>query len=280
VIDTARALPWLLSEHELTPGLRARLGAGIQYQSPTLDHALEIVEETRLVPQRSATIEAGVERRIGAAWRATVSAYYRRDTDLLRFEDAEIRLENNRVVVPRRSNWQNALNGDARGVELKVERRSAGGLNGWLSYAWNKSELEDAADGTPERFAADYDQRHTMNAFLAYRRSGSTSVSARLRYGSNFPIRGYIGAGRAGYVLSEQRNGLRLPQYVRLDLRADRTLTFRSRRLTLFMEVINASNHENFRLSPAGVNLITRRVFEPTETTFPLLPIAGVLVEF
>ena len=280
LIDSAKASPWLLSEYELTPGLRARFGAGIQRQSPGLDHALQIVEGTRLVPERSATAEAGLERRIGAAWRASVSAYYRRDTDLLRFQDAEIRLENNRVIVPRRANWRNALNGDARGLELKVERRSAAGLNGWLSYAWNKSELQDAGDGTPERFAADYDQRHTMNAFLAYRWSGRTSVSARLRYGSNFPIRGYIGASAAGYVLSEQRNTLRMPEYVRLDLRADRTFTFRSRRLTLFMEVINVSNHENVRPNGAGVNLTTRRVFEPTESTFPLLPIAGILVEF
>jgi hypothetical protein len=149
-----------------------------------------------------------------------------------------------------------------------------------VSYAWNESEVEDAFDGTPERFAADYDQRHTVNSYLAYRWSGRTSVSARFRYGSNFPIRGYIGANAAGYVLSEQRNGVRLPDYARLDLRADRTFTFRSRRLTLFMEVVNVTNHENHRPNSAGVNLITRRVFEPTETTFPLLPIAGILFEF
>ena len=71
--------------------------------------------------------------------------YHRRDTDLLRLEDGEIRIENNRVVLPQASNWQNALNGDTNGVELKLERRSANGLNGWLSYAWNKSELEDAS---------------------------------------------------------------------------------------------------------------------------------------
>lgn len=280
LIDSVKASPWLLAEYELGSGMRARFGAGIQHQSPTLDHVLSTRPETQLAAERAATVEAGLERRIGALWRASASAYYRRDTDVLRFEDAEIRIENNRVVLPQRSHWENALNGDTKGVELRIERRSANGLNGWVSYAWNTSELEDAIDGTPERFAADYDQRHTMNAYLAYRWSGRTSVSARLRYGSNFPIRGYIGANAAGYVLVEQRNGLRLPEYVRLDLRADRTFTFRSRRLTLFMEVINATNHENRRPSSTGVNLTTRRVFDPTETTFPLLPIAGILFEF
>ena len=119
-----------------------------------------------------------------------------------------------------------------------------------------------------------------MNTYVAYRWSGRTSLSARWRYGSNFPIRGYIDSNAAGFTLSAQRNVLRLPAYSRLDLRADRTFTYRKSRLTLFMEVVNAMNRDNFRPSSAGVNLNTRRVFEPMETTFPLLPVAGVLIEF
>ena len=280
LVDAVKASPWLLTEYEIGSGFRARFGAGIQHQSPTLDQGLATLPTTHLVPERSASVEAGLERRIGSEIRASVSGYYRRDHDLLRFQDAEIRVENNRVVVPTNSHWQNALDGDAKGVELKVERRSVNGLNGWLSYAWNQAELEDNSDGTPERFAADFDQTHTMNAYVAYRWSGRTSLSARFRYGSNFPLRGYIGENAAGYVLSEQRNGLRLPTYVRLDLRADRTFTYRSRRLTLFLEVVNATAHDNQRPSSTGVNLTTRRVFEPTESTFPLLPIAGILFEF
>ena len=282
LIDQSKASPWLLAEYEIRSGLRARLGAGVQHQAPTFDQALFVFPETRLVAERSASIEIGLEQQLGSALRVSGSVYHRRDKDLLRFEDAEIRLEDNRVVLPQASNWQNALNGDTNGVELKLERRSANGLNGWLSYAWNKSELEDArGDGqAAERFFADYDQRHTVNTYVAYRWSGRTSVSARWRYGSNFPIRGYIDTNAAGFTLSAQRNLLRLPAYSRLDVRADRTFTYKRSRLTLFMEVVNAMNRDNFRPSSAGVNINTRRVFEPMETTFPLLPVAGILIEF
>jgi hypothetical protein len=44
--------------------------------------------------------------------------------------------------------------------------------------------------------------------------------------------------------------------------------------------VINATNRENYRPNGYGVNLSSRRVFNPVETVFPLLPVAGVLVEF
>jgi CarboxypepD_reg-like domain len=282
LIEQGAASPWLLTEYEVRSGTRLRFGTALQRQAPTIDQAMFVLPGTQLVAERSVVIEAGMEQRIGNTWRVSGSAYHRRDTDLLRFEDAEIRVENNRVILPQASNWQNALTGDANGVELKLERRSANGLNGWVSYAWNKYELEDArgAGQLTERFFGDFDQRHTLNTYVAYRWSGRTGLSARMRYGSNFPIRGYIGSAAVGYVLAAQRNTLRLPAYARLDLRADRTFTYRKSRLTLFMEIVNATNRENFRPSSPGVNVMTGRVFDPAETTFPLLPVAGILLEF
>jgi hypothetical protein len=279
LVDAAKAAPWVLTEYQVRSGLRARFGAGVQYQAPSIDQTLVVFGGTQLAPERARTIEAGLEQRLGEAWRLSASIYQRRDTDRLRFVDSEIRIANNRVALPFAPNWQNALDGDASGIETTIERRSANGLNGWLSYAWSKSELEDRTSG--ERFYADWDQRHTFNGYVAYRWSGRTSLSARVRYGSNFPIRGYIGvAPQTGYVLSEQRNQLRLPAYTRVDIRADRTFTYRKSRLTLFVEAINATNRDNYRYDSPGVNLSTRRVFEPFETMFPLLPVAGVLIEF
>ena len=101
-----------------------------------------------------------------------------------------------------------------------------------------------------------------------------------MRYGSNFPIQGYIRQVPDGYMLSDERNRARLPAYSRLDLRADRTFTYRKSRLTLFMEVVNAMNQENFRPNSPFFNLSTRQAFEPTEKLFPLLPVAGILIEF
>jgi hypothetical protein len=46
------------------------------------------------------------------------------------------------------------------------------------------------------------------------------------------------------------------------------------------MEVVNAMNRENYRPNTPFFNLTTRRAFEPTETLFPLLPVAGILIEF
>jgi outer membrane receptor for ferrienterochelin and colicin len=262
-----------------------RLGAGIQHQSASIDNSFFVLPGQELVPQRAATIEAGIEQRIGSALRLNLVAYHRREEDVLRVVNGEIRIENNRVVLPQNPHWANTMTGETNGAEITLERRAATGLNGWLSYTWNDSQYEDSqsrggSSDPPESFPSDFDQRHTVNAYVAYRWGGRTSLSARMRYGSNFPIVGYIEQDADGYLLSSQRNGLRLPTYARLDLRADRTFTYRKSRLTLFIEVVNATNRDNYRPNSYFVNTNTRRAFEPIESLFPLLPVAGVLIEF
>ena len=279
--DQTKVSPWLLTEYEVRSGTKVRLSGGIQHQSPTLDHVM-FVFTGGLVPQRATTIEAGVEQRFGSSTRLSVAAYHRREDDGLRAVNSEIRIENNRVVTPNNPHWENALTGKTKGAEITLERRAVNGLNGWLSYTWNDSTYEDSrrAGHVAESFPSDYDQRHTVNAYVAYRWSGRTSLSARMRYGSNFPIVGYVAQDANGYLLSAQRNGVRLPAYSRLDLHADRTFTYRKSRLTLFLEVVNAMNRDNYRPNGFGVNVNTRRVFDPIESLFPLLPVAGVMIEF
>ena len=282
LFDQSKASPWLLTEFEIREGTRLRFGAGVQHQAATLDNTIFTLPGQQLVAGRAATIEGGVEQRFASVWRLNVAAYHRRDDDLLRLVNADFRIENNRVVQPANPNWLNALTGDTNGAEVVLERRSANGLNGWLSYAWNDTQFEDAARAghLDETFPSDYDQRHTVNAYVAYRWGGRTSLSARMRYGSNFPITGYIGEDANGYVLSAERNGVRLPAYSRLDLRADRAFTYQKSRLTLFIEVVNATSHDNYREGGFSLNTNTRRIFGPLDSLFPLLPVAGVLIEF
>jgi hypothetical protein len=284
LIDRTEASPWLLSEWEVLPGTRMRFGIGQQFQAPTIDHTFYTLPGTVLAPARAHTIELGVEQRFGAAWRVAGTLYDRSDHERFRFRNGEALVVGDRVVVPSNPYIVNALSGDTLGAEVVVERRSANGLTGWLSYAWSDSRLTDVGragpDGRPEKFHSDFDQNHTMNAYVAYRWSGRTSLSARMRYGSNFPIQGYIQPVPNGLLLGDRRNRARLPAYSRLDLRADRTFTYRKSRLTLFMEVVNATGRENFRPNSPSFNARTREVFGAVEKLFPLLPVAGILIEF
>ena len=56
LVDTTKASPWLLAEYELRPGLRARFGAGVQYQAPTIDQSLFTLGDEQLVPEQARKI--------------------------------------------------------------------------------------------------------------------------------------------------------------------------------------------------------------------------------
>ena len=73
---------------------------------------------------------------------------------------------------------------------------------------------------------------------------------------------------------------MRLPVYGRLDLRANRTFSWARRRLTLFAEVINVLNQDNVRFSPPRINTTTRQVTRLFDSLVPVIPSAGVLIEF
>jgi hypothetical protein len=63
-------------------------------------------------------------------------------------------------------------------------------------------------------------------------------------------------------------------------VRANRTFNRHSSRITLFVEVMNVLGRDNVRFTSPGVNGRTGQAFGLFETMIPLVPSAGVLVEF
>ena len=186
--------------------------------------------------------------------------------------------------------WVNALSGEARGAEVVVRRDATDGFSGWAGYAFSRLRYTDTQTG--ESFWGDADQRHTLSLYGNYRLSSRASVSARYRYGSNYPVIGYIGEPSAAlgqnpvcdgrplfFGLTDQRNTLRLPAYSRLDVRADRAFNWSGRRLVLFVDVANVLNHTNLRNASYFVDR-AGRVFETTESLMPIVPSGGLVIEF
>ena len=238
-------------------------------------------------------VDAGVTHALGHDTSVQLSWFTRDESRVLWTPGAESRrLADGSVQVGRGdAPWTNALDGRARGIEIVLRRSTPAGLSGWAGYAYGQLRYADATSG--ERFTADADQRHTITAFANYRVSNRTNLSGKIRYGSNYPIVGYIGEQERApgapalfggdvplfYSLVEERNTLRLPSYCRVDVRADRTFNWSARRITLFAEVINLLNRTNVRNVPYGIDR-SGRVFGPTDSMMPILPSAGLVVEF
>lgn len=271
------ASPWLQASWRAGRAT-VRGGAGIYQQFPEFEHVLGTQGNPEAMRERARHVDLAFEHKPSERVRWEVALYDRVEDDVLRLENGEPKLVDDQVRPIVGQRYRNALEGSSRGVELTVERRDANGVSGWVSYAYGRARYDDRL--TEESFWGDFDQRHALNLYGRYRLSGHTNLSMKFRAGSNVPLAGYFVERDGGIYLSDRRNETRLPRYARLDLRADRTFTFTKRRLTLFVEVLNLLNRTNVGPADGTVRFATREAVGFVEELFPLLPSAGLLIEF
>ena len=255
---------------------RVRAALGRHYQFPEFEHLFGRLGSSNLRAERATHYNASLERTFGSRTRVLAEVYDREDADLF-FSLSEPRIEAGRVTfseVP----FRNALRGHARGIELTLQRRSANGLTGWLSYAYARTRLRDRQSGL--RFVSDFDQRHTVNTYASYRLTETFNLSGQWRYGSGLPIPGFFRRSGSRLFLATERNLVRLPAYSRVDVRANKAFLFKSWKLTVYGEVLNVLNQENLRYTGFDVYGSGGEVSGKLDRTLPIVPSGGVVIEF
>ena len=134
---------------------------------------------------------------------------------------------------------------------------------------------------TGAHYPSDFDQRHTINAFLNYRLSPTINLSLRHSYGSNFPIPGFFTLRNGQYYLSQQRNQLRLPSFQRTDFRLNKQIERKRWRGVLFVEVMNLFNNKNQTFDTYnGYDSATGQARVSLLQLFPIVPAAGWMMDW
>ena len=264
---------------QVHPRTQFRLGWGQYAQQPDLRWMFMKIGGPRLGPERSNHLVASLEHRFAERLRIRAEFFNRQDRDLLFRPLAEPRIIGGKIFSPRLDEPVfNSVRGYSRGFEVFLQRRSANRLSGWVSYAYNRTRLRDAVAGT---FPSDTDQTHTVNAFGSYRLRPTVNLSARFLAGSGFPIPGFFRQDGEVYCLAESRNGLRLDTYHRLDARLNKAFVYQRWKMTLYAEVLNLYNRDNYRFE----ELIRFRRSDGRATLrfqqlFPIVPSVGIVFEF
>jgi hypothetical protein len=269
-----QASPWVMVDR--TAGrISLALSASRVVQYPSIDQWAAAL--LPLPAERAWLVDAGARLPLAPTLGAGVMVFRRNESDTIR-RVSENRLDGStRIVESIFPSVAGSLEGTSRGVDVTVERRAERGPTGWVAYTWAHTDYRDRVTG--ERFDGDYDQRHTLNVFVQQRLSWRMRVSARFRYGSNFPLIGYLEGAHDALRLGTERNRVRLPAYARLDLSGSRTFTFERSRLTLFVEIMNVTNRDNYGPGDGFIrsNLVAANY---SEKLLPIVPSAGVLIEF
>jgi len=250
-------------------------------QFPELNQIFSTFTHMPLLPERSTHYEAVVEQTLDERTRLRVEFYDRQDRDLLARPLLDPRVLFNGSIFNALPNapWLNSERGYSRGAQIFLQRRTANGFTGWISYAYGRAIISDGDLGLS--FPSDYDQRQTLNAYVSRRLRPTVNVSARFTYGSGMPLPGFYRQDATAYFLTTNRNGLRAPSYQRTDLRLNKAYVHKKSKITLFAEVINLTNHHNRDFdSPGPYDSITGRTYPNFFSMFPILPSAGMVYEF
>ena len=227
--------------------------------------------------QRSNHYSAAVEQRLGDNTQIRVQVFDRQSSDFTVTSGGQ------ECPIPLVQGTRRSVQNYSRGVQVVLQRRSANRLSGWVGYTFVRAKESFLLDQAAQRpkyspyFTSYSDQPHSVNAFATYRLKPTVSLSGKLLYGSGFPVAsGLLLASSGGF---QPIPVVRLPDYVRVDFRADKCWAFRHWKTTLYSEVLNLTNHDN--------RIITFIDFLPngqaeahTQGALPITPTAGVVFEF
>jgi len=283
----ATVSPQASASFAVTSSTRLQLGWGEYAQYPDLSALFSQFGNRGLLPARSIHTVVAVEQRLGERTRLRLEGYDRLDRDLPFQPAYEPRIVHGRIFDDRNPLYYNSLRGHSRGAEIFLQRTSANRVTGWISYAYGNTTMrEGAVPGvTAQQFPSDYDQRHTVNLYGGFRVRPTVNLSARVSYGSGFPIPGYVTSVQFGgstyHFLGTDRNAFRLSPFQRTDFRVNKSWMHAKWNFTLYGELLNVTNHANYSfVSFNGYNPQTGQVAVTLGTTFPILPSAGMLAEW
>ena len=280
--DDSTTSPWMQAEWHVRPrSHRARRRRALPASSPTSKRCS--ARWGRTTPRARSGREQydlGVEQRdSGATMRWQLTVYDREEQDLHAPPGAEHASVGGRVVRGVGSTLRDALDGYARGVEFMVQRTQLdAALSGWLWYAYGRNRYRrhrDRRNVLGRSRSAPHDERlRALPARIAHQLLGQAARRQQLA-----GARLFLPTGN-GFLVTSERNGVRLPSYARLDLRANRTFNWSHRRLTLFAEVINVLNRDNVRYRPPSIDTPDRQGRPNVRVVDSVCPSAGVLIEF
>jgi hypothetical protein len=232
--------PWVLGAWEFRPGWTLNASVGTSRQYPDLDVLVGAASASDLVPEQATHVDVGVAQELpGVRWRVTL--FSRTEDHVLRAWSGESPTAAS-VDPAGPVGYVNSLESRARGIEVVVAPRNTGKLSGWISYTCAAARQTDAF--TRESFWSDVDRRHAFTAVGRFRIGAQTSAGFVLRAASGVPFPAYINL-RDEPAVGEGHTISRLPPYMRLDARIQRTYFSGSHGVTVFGEVLNALDRHN-----------------------------------
>lgn len=249
-IGRARFSPRAGLGYRITDKLSWRASYGTYYQQPFFLFIAAFPQNAGVTPFRADHVVTGFSYVASPTLRFTVEGYWKSYKDYpVSSQFPALSLANvgdtfavRDILFPLTS----AGRGRVRGIEFFAEKKFSGKWFGQANLAFLRSR-QAGLDGILR--ASTYDYPIVANAVGGYRLNAKWEFSVRANWLGGRPYTPFNEAAsraqRRGIFDLAQVNALRLPDYARLDVRFDRTFTFRDKPLLVFIGAQNITNRKN-----------------------------------
>ena len=252
--------PRLGVEWDINANTLITAGWGRYHQFPAREQVIPVFGNPNLRHIRAEHSVLGIEHTL-EAWSWKVEAYYK-GYDRMVLPDAQLK-------------YRNGGSGHAYGVETLVKKTS-GQWTGWTALSLSKSIRRNGDTG--ESFPMDYDQPVNLTTVINWQANARWLLGMKWTAHSGNPYSPFV--GYTNDVPSKPQygdtNSARLPNYHRLDLRAECTVPHNTWMLRYYFDILNAYNRNNV----AGYHYNSDYTERTTVYQLPLIPSFGVQVEF
>lgn len=257
--------PRLTVRQDLAPGFpRTTLkgAVGVFFQPPQPFETDQVFGQPGLKDNRAIMYDVGVEREVTRNIDFSLEGFYK---------------QLDQLVV---TGYENEGTGRVIGLETLLRYKPDKHFFGWLAYTLSRSTRTEPPDYVERLFQ--YDQTHILTVLGSYKLGHGWEFGARFRLVSGnlyTPMTyGFYDEG-IGAELGATANppyGQRLPLFHQLDIRVDKTWTFKAWKLGAYLDAQNVYNHSNAEGTGYNYNF--------TQTNYinglPFLPSFGLRAEF
>ena len=263
--------PRLTARWDLSDSFALKAGLGLYSQGARNGDAARPFGNPQVLPERAFQGTLGAEARPLPGVFASVEAFYKGLSDLIVRTDA---VENGQPVI-----LDNAGTGRVYGLEVLVRKELTERLFGWVAYTLSRSDRVDRP-GEPRRLF-DFDQTHNLTVIASYKLPAGWQIGGRLRIISGNPDTPVLGArylaGFDAYLpIYGLANSTRVPTFRQLDVRVDKTWTFDSWLLDVYLDVLNATNRRSIEGSVYSYDFSQHDYFKG----LPVIPTLGLKGSF
>ncbi len=188
-----------------------------------------------LKPQRGDQYSIGFYKKLRQnSIEASVETYYKQLDNIIDYKGGAQLVMNEHLET-------DVLNGvgKAYGVELMVQKKR-GRFTGWVNYTYSRilhkidSDFEEERVNNGEYFPANYDKPHDFKFVTNYKFNRRLNFSTNFFYSTGRPFTApvsYYDLGGAKRIYYSDRNSMRMPDYIRMDIAATLNGNLKSKKL-------------------------------------------------